>query len=432
MSNIIFPEDLDLYPLSVGDTLEQRRIFISKFLADNDIHRALKVLIVTNSLASGGEEHQVMRLIPEMIKLGIQAEHLYYSAPHTLAEKYNACCIKSTWIDKNGQSKFLYFKKLTNHIKLNKYDIVHAFGGTATIYARIAAVFAGTRLILAGSRNRTGPQGRLSIVINSLLNLFTSAWVINSSTNAEGVGKLKFMKNKPLYILPNALSMDGDFMQPGQIDQNLLNWIGDRKIVAAIGRLCSVKNYDMFIDLAKKVHGHMQNSCFLIIGGPDCTTEGEIYEKRLSLRIVNEKLDSFVKITGRIDALDGVYPHIDLLVSTSRSEGCPNVVLEAMRAAKPIVMTRSCDTNRIILEGQNGYVLGPDDLEGMVQRVLQILCSESKRKQFGYKSRELVETYFSSPNAAWILAKIYLAEIKKQRAKFRLLQKPLCVTGLFR
>jgi len=414
MCKIVNPEDIIIGQFAEADTIERRRTLILKILASIGIHRPLKVLIATNCVGCGGEENQAMRLIPEMIKLGYEVEHLYYSAPHTLADKYKEKGIKSIFIDKGKLGKFIFQKKLTHFIRSNQFDIVHAFGGTATIYVRAGAVFAGTKLILAGSRNRTGPQGKASITINSLLNLFTPAWIINSSTNADGLQKLKFIKEKRFYVLPNALDMDGISLQPAEMDVDLKKWIGGRKIVAAVGRLCAVKNYDLYLDSAKLVHGFSPDSCFLIIGEPDCREEGAIFEKRLSKRIKEENLDSFIKLTGRIDNLETFYPHIDLLVSTSRSEGCPNVVLEAMRAAKPVVMTNSCDTRRIIREGENGYVVGLDDVKGMAQNIHNLLSSNQKRKQFGNISREIVEKNYSSANAAWTLAVIYLSEIKNQ------------------
>ena len=415
MCEIVDPEDIILGQFPEADTIEQRRLVVSKFLADRCIHRPLKVLIATNCISCGGEEHQAMRLIPELCMLGFEVEHLYYSAPHTLGDKYKEKGIESTFIDKNKLGKFRFLKKLTNHIRINKFDMVHAFGGTTNVYVRAAAVFAGTKIILASSRNRTGPQGASSVTINSLLNLFTSAWIINSRTNAEGLKKLKFLKNKRLYILPNALDIYDKSLQPEEMDFDLKRWTGDRRIVAAAGRLCGVKNYDFFIDSAKRIHEMNPESCFLIIGGPDCREEGIIYEKRLSKRIIDENLNSFVKMTGRMNKLENFYSHIDVLVSTSRFEGCPNVVLEAMRAAKPVVMTNSCDTRLIIREGENGYVVGVDDLDGMVQKIQNLLSSGQMRKQFGHKSREIVEKNFLSMNAAWILAKIYLIELKSQR-----------------
>ena len=57
-----------------------------------------------------------------------------------IIDKYKENGIESTFIDKNNQGKFKFLKKLTNFARVNQFDIVHAFGGTATIYIRAGAV----------------------------------------------------------------------------------------------------------------------------------------------------------------------------------------------------------------------------------------------------------------------------------------------------
>ncbi len=411
MRKIVESKDIALGQFNEAETLEQRRTSIAAFLADMGINRTMKVLIGTNSLECGGQEHQVLRLIPELKKLGLEVEHMYYSGPHTLAAKYKDRNIKSTLIDKNKLGRWRCWKRLIEHIAANRFDVVHAFGGTANVYVRGAAVLAGTRVILGGGRDRTGPCGFLSVAVNSVLNLFTPAWVINSRTNEEGLRKLKFMKGKRLYVLPNGLDDYDESLPPAAVAPELINWIGSRLIVAAVGRICEVKNYDLFLDAAKRVHPIFPDSCFLIIGGPDCRDEGLLFEKRLSSRVDQERLSSFVRMVGNVENMDRWYPRIDVLVSTSRFEGCPNVVLEAMCASRPIVMTNSCDTSQMIKEGQNGFVVDVDDVNSLTEKVVLLLRSQEMREDFGRLSRQIVRDAFSTTQSAWALAKIYLKEL---------------------
>ena len=412
MYKIIAPEDIKLNKHSDADTLQGRKVWIADFLADIGINRSLKILIGTNSLGCGGQENQVMRLIPELKKLGFEVEHMYYSPPHDLADKYAQRGIKSLFIDKNELGKLACLKKQISFIRANNFDIVHAFGGTANIYIRGAAVLARNKVILGSSRDRAGFGGFGSVAINSILNLFTSAWVMNSRSNIDGLGKLKFLKKKRLYLLPNGLEIaDAQLSDTGDVDKDLLEWIDGRVIAASAGRICEVKNYDLFIDAAKRVHERFPDSCFLIIGGADCREEGAIFQKRLSDRIKTEKLDSFVRMTGRMEHIEWFYPYIDLFVLTSNYEGCPNVVLEAMRASKPIVMTNSCDTSLIIKEGENGFVVEVGDVDGLTEKIVCLLDSKQKRKEFGMVSRQIIESGFSVTESAWTLAKIYLNEL---------------------
>jgi glycosyltransferase involved in cell wall biosynthesis len=168
----------------------------------------------------------------------------------------------------------------------------------------------------------------------------------------------------------------------------------------------------MFLDVAKRIHGVRSDVCFCLVGEPTCTPEGLVIHDHLQKRIREENLSSYLKMTGGIDNVPSFLTNVDVLVSTSRFEGCPNVILEGMRAARPIVMTDSCDTDKIIQPGTNGFVVDLDDVASMTNHVLYFLSSEHVRSEFGKKSREMVEKCFSSANAAWILAKIYLTELK--------------------
>jgi glycosyltransferase involved in cell wall biosynthesis len=398
-----------------GDMLQHRKHWLAEQLKSLGIDHPLRVLIATNSIGCGGEEHQVMRLVPELRAIGLDMEHLYYSAPHTLKPKYKARGIDSVFIDKNIMGQIKFWKELIGYIRKNRFDVVHAFGGTANIYVKGAAIAAGTRTILSGSRSRYLRGGIFCNLSTSLLNVFSNSWVMNSITNLDGLRELYYHRNARAYVLPNALEFsDRDYITKAPLDSDLKKWIDGRLIVASVGGLSYPKNFEMFVDVAKQVRGARNDVCFCIVGDPVCTSEGPVIQDCLQNRIREENLGSYLKMTGGIDDIPSFLTNVDVLVSTSRSEGCPNVVLEAMRAARPIVMTDSCDTDKIIQPGVNGFVVGLDDLVSMTEHILHLLSSEQVRSEFGQKSREVVEKNFSSTNAAWSLAKIYLTEFKDQ------------------
>jgi len=401
--------------LAQEDLLAPRKSWVAEKIEQLGRSRT-KALIVTNSIGCGGEEHQVMRLIPELRALGFDVEHLYYCAPHTLEPKYKAKGIDSVFIDKNTLGQIKFWREMVKYIKANRFDVVHAFGGTANIYVKGAAILAGTRTILSGSRNRYLGGGVFCNLCTSLLNLFSNAWVMNASTNLDSLKELYYHGKPRAYVLPNALEFsDRDYVTPVPLDPGLKSWVNGRLVVASVGRLSYQKNFDMFLNVVRRVREVRKDACFTLVGEPVCTAEGSVIQDALQKRIQDESLGSYLKMTGRIDDIPSFLTNVDILVSTSRFEGCPNVVLEAMRAARPIVMTNSCDTRWIIQEGQNGYVVGLDDLDALVHKVQELLASDEKRKQFGDKSREIVEKNFTSTNAAWTLARIYLTELERQK-----------------
>jgi glycosyltransferase involved in cell wall biosynthesis len=105
-----------------------------------------------------------------------------------------------------------------------------------------------------------------------------------------------------------------------------------RPRIAVIGRLSHEKGVDVFLDALAVLRQRGFAGSALIVGdGPD--------------RVPLEEKAKALGLTGGLDFLghrsdvDAIYPHLDLVVIPSRSEGMPNVLLEAIRADRPVVAT---------------------------------------------------------------------------------------------
>lgn len=254
-------------------------------------------------------------------------------------------------------------------------------------------------------------RARITVPL-SLLNYKSNAWVINASTNAEALSKLWGMSGLRTYVLPNALDFDSRRdLQPVPFDSELENWIDGRLIIGAVGTISKQKNFDLFLDVAKQLRSRSQQVCFCLIG-----TAGShlaALEEHLRSRVERENLSGYVRLLGRSDNVAGLLPHFCVFLLTSDWEGCPNVVIEAMRAKLPVVMTNCTDTKFLVDEGVSGYVVPLADAQTMAQRTNELLDDAQKRKQFGRRARQMAKSHFSAPQNAWLLAQIYVREWKK-------------------
>ena len=68
-----------------------------------------------------------------------------------------------------------------------------------------------------------------------------------------------------------------------------------------------------------------------------------------------------------------VYRNLDIVVLTSLWEGLPCVFSEAMACELPIVATNVDGAREAIVDGDNGYLHEPHDVEGMAQSVLTLI-----------------------------------------------------------
>jgi glycosyltransferase involved in cell wall biosynthesis len=161
-----------------------------------------------------------------------------------------------------------------------------------------------------------------------------------------------------------------------------------RNYVAAVGSLLPVKRWDRLLRAVKKVKGLGGGDLrFRIAGdGPLCPA----LEKLAADLGISRDVD-FLGPTHDIPAfLRGA----QFLVHTSESEGCPNVVMEAMACGLPVVAMKAGDIPYLVEEGETGFVVRQDDDETLVERIRQLISDEGLRWRMGLAARTKAERDF--------------------------------------
>jgi glycosyltransferase involved in cell wall biosynthesis len=116
--------------------------------------------------------------------------------------------------------------------------------------------------------------------------------------------------------------------------------------------------------------------------------------------------------TGQVEFLGSrrdmapVYREADLLVMTSKHEGTPNVLLEAMASGLPIVATRVGGTPEIIND-RRGLLVHPDDEDGLVAAILRLISDSSLRLEFRRRGLEYVDHVHSLAALGQQLVSLY-------------------------
>lgn len=372
----------------------------------------LRVLIATTGLGPGGAEQQVLRVMPYLIQLGVQAEHLYFDRSSALLPRFEAAGLATHFIDLQAVGAVGFIRKAVQFIRARHYDVVMGFIGMTNVYVRLAAILSGVPVVIACSRSRVLYKEGSKRFLLSVLNPFTDAWIVNAATNIESLQQLWLMRNRSIYLVPNALDFrGGDYSAPKPLDPDLRAWVGDRMVVGTCGWISEPKNFDMFFDLAKKINVQRKDTCFMLIGGPRPAQDSRRMADRLQQRIIDENLSGFIKMLGPREDAQDIMPNFTLLAYTSIWEGCPNAVIEAMRASLPVVMTRACDTGLLIEEGKNGYVVEKNDVAAMAEKVDALLNDPGMRAAFGKRSRELAELHFSGENSTWKFVLVFLKHL---------------------
>jgi glycosyltransferase involved in cell wall biosynthesis len=85
----------------------------------------------------------------------------------------------------------------------------------------------------------------------------------------------------------------------------------------------------------------------------------------------------------------------DLFVLTSRSEGSPNTLMEAMAAGLPCVCTDVGGCPELVAHGVTGYLVAPGDAQALADRIVELAGDEALRSSMGRAGRERIAGGYS-------------------------------------
>jgi glycosyltransferase involved in cell wall biosynthesis len=135
-----------------------------------------------------------------------------------------------------------------------------------------------------------------------------------------------------------------------------------KPLLAVIGRLSPEKGVDVFLDAAALLHRRSVPFSAVIVGdGPE----------RSRLEALNRTLglEGHVRFLGAHKGLAALYEQSDVVVIPSRSEGLPNVLLEALGHDRPVVATSVGAIPDVVRSELVGIVIPPESATALADAI---------------------------------------------------------------
>ena len=160
-----------------------------------------------------------------------------------------------------------------------------------------------------------------------------------------------------------------------------------KKRVISIGRYDFEKGNDLLLRAWAKVQKSCEDWTLDIFGMGEQTQYRQII-KELGIDV------SRCHLHGSLFNVKDEYLDSSIFVLPSRSEGFGLVVIEAMSCGLPVI-SFDCDNGprNIILNGQNGYLVPPFDINEYADRIIQLIQNEELRLQMGKNARHSSRKY---------------------------------------
>jgi colanic acid/amylovoran biosynthesis glycosyltransferase len=135
----------------------------------------------------------------------------------------------------------------------------------------------------------------------------------------------------------------------------------------AAGRLHRVKDHAFLVRACAQLRAHgVHFECFIAGEGPE--------RRRLESLIRKYSLGKFVTLLGHVprEQMDSLYARADVVVLTSRSEGIPLVLMEAMAHGKIVLAPAITGIPELVIAGKTGFLFEPGSQADFVSRLLLI------------------------------------------------------------
>jgi len=206
------------------------------------------------------------------------------------------------------------------------------------------------------------------------------------------------IKKNILEVIPNALiSREFDSSIP---------WKYGTKTILSVGRLHPIKQQWILIDVIKRVVKVIPEAKLLLVG---CDTSE--YGKKLKKYIKKQKMGDSVIFTGHVENVEYYMYNSRIFLTTSVTEGFPNVVIEAMNQGLPIISTDYPGPPRDILGvslhriyGKYGIVVPminesikdikyQENIEILSNKVIEMLLDDELLKKYSKASKKRAQYY---------------------------------------
>jgi colanic acid/amylovoran biosynthesis glycosyltransferase len=135
----------------------------------------------------------------------------------------------------------------------------------------------------------------------------------------------------------------------------------------AVGRLHAVKDHAFLVRACAQLHAHgLQFECVIAGEGPE--------RRNLEILIRKYGLEGSVTLLGHIprEQMDSLYRRADVVLLTSRSEGIPLVLMEAMARGKIVLAPAITGIPELVVPDKTGFLYDPGSLGDFVARILFI------------------------------------------------------------
>jgi glycosyltransferase involved in cell wall biosynthesis len=365
-----------------------------------------RVAYVIGELGKGGAEYQLYELLRGLDRSRFTPAVLALASDGFWAEPIRQLGVPVDELASRGSADVRRLLRLRQALRRLGPDILHTVLWSGNSYGRLAAVGLAIPLVITAERNVIARPAWQNTV-ERLLDPWTDVYLVNSRAIVAGLVEREGLPASKMQVVHNGIDLGTlpTFALDRRAARRAAGFDPGRRLVAQVGRLEAQKDYPTFLRAAARIAPAAPDVDFLIVGDGGLRDELEATARRLGIA-------ARVRFLGLRHDVPAVLAGVDVLTLTSRWEGLPNVVIEAMATGAVAVATDVGGCRELITHGETGMVVPAGDPDAVARAVIDVLGCPERAAALASAARRRVEHDFTVGSMVARTTAVYEAALR--------------------
>ncbi len=346
-----------------------------------------KILFLINSLGGGGAEHVFIQQLNELHRQGfdVQLATLYQSAAYRshdqllqLPDARRQRFAFRSFYDLRGISALRRF------IKKEQIDLVYSTLNEANAISRLISLSVSSRIkFIIREANTAEKKTKKFKWLDRLTNRRVDHVIAVSSEVRESLLRYDTSLSSKITVLLNGVSIPSEAHVSTMSALQLLT----------VGRCVEQKWHIGLLQALKQLVEKGVGSFTLHLIGDG------VLKKELEVYVREAGLESFVRFHGHLPPPEVIpfFRSADIFILSSRWEGCPNVLLEAMSYGIASVATNVGGVPDLLAHNETGLIVAPKNVNALTEALERLMKDAGLRERLGHAARSYAEREFAFP-----------------------------------
>lgn len=325
----------------------------------------LRLAFCVTELDPGGAERALVELVTRLDRTRFAPRVYCLSGRGALVDRLEGAGIETVLLRARSRGDVGVVRRLKNELVRQRPHVLQTWLFHANLAGRLAGWWGGVPVIVSGIRVAER-RSKWPLRLDRWTQRLVDAHVCVSESVCEFSERVAGLDQRKLRVIANGVEASR-FAEAPPWDGGTLGIPPHSPVIVAAGRLDRQKGFDLLLQAIASGGRFPRDPHWVVVGeGPE--------RNNLERQIVDLGLEGSVHLLGWRTDLPGILRGATGFVLSSRWEGMPNVVLEAMAAGLPVVATGVEGVRELVIEPETGWIVPPEDAGALTAALRELLA----------------------------------------------------------